>query len=215
MKKLFALTALLLSLMFFSSAKAADGIEIIDKPLPWSEEKARLTEEYSLLHYGMVLSEIVPQAVVVHWTAGPTWESAYYHFYGETMEDGTVNVASQFIVDRDGTIYRLMPENRLARHAIGYNWCAVGIENVGGVDNAEDLTYEQLAANIGLIRYLHGKFPSIRYVFGHYQQVTARESGLYIENVPDYYSGKSDPGPIFMKALRENLADAGLIFFAE
>jgi N-acetylmuramoyl-L-alanine amidase len=84
-------------------------------------------------------------------------------------------LASQFMVDRDGTIYRLMPETALARHIIGYNWCAIGIENVGGANNKkEDLTPAQLKANIKLIRYLHAKYPTIQYVFGHYQQVTAQ-----------------------------------------
>ena len=126
-----------------------------------------------------------------------------------------MNVASHFLVDRDGTIYRLTPENRLNRHAIGYNWCAIGIENVGGVDSAEDLTYEQLVANIELIRYLHAKFPTIQYVFGHYQQVAARASGLYKENVDGYYSIKADPGAYFMNGLRDNLANDGLVFFDE
>ena len=79
----------------------------------------------------------------------------------------------------------------------------------------EDLTPEQLDANLRLIRYLYAKYPTIRYIFGHYQQVEARESGLYIENVPDYYSIKPDPGPIFMRGLREGLQDTPLVFFPE
>lgn len=187
--------------------------EIIDKPLPWSENRERLTREYAEKHYWLSITEITPQAVVVHWTAGPTWESAYYTFYDDTRGDGTVNVSSQFIVDRDGTIYRLMPENKLARHVIGYNWCAIGIENVGGAGNVEDLTEAQLQANISLIKYLHEKYPTIKFVFGHYQQDAARESGLYIEKVPGYYSIKSDPGKIFMQSLKKALEGDGLNFF--
>ncbi len=188
---------------------------IVEKYLPWSEYREQLTREYAELHYGMSITRIEPQAVVVHWTAGDTWESAYYTFYDETRSDGsgTVNVSSQFIVDRDGTIYQLMPENYLARHIIGYNWCSVGIENVGGVGGAENLTYEQLCANINLIRYLRAKYPDIKYVFGHYQQNEARESGLYIEKVSGYRSFKSDPGKIFMSDLKDNLQDEGFIFF--
>ncbi|MBR6012662.1 MAG: N-acetylmuramoyl-L-alanine amidase [Selenomonadaceae bacterium] len=187
--------------------------EIIDKPVPMSENRLRLTREYSQKHYGTSQTEIIPQAVVIHWTAGPTWESAYYTFYNDDRGDGTVNVSSQFIVDRDGTIYRITPENFLARHVIGYNHCAIGIENVGGVDNVEDLTDAQLAANIFLINYLRGKFPTIKYIFGHYQQTAARESGLYIENVQGYYSLKSDPGPKFMGELKKVFENDGLIFF--
>ena len=213
--KLLSTIVLFIQFLLLPCASAAEKPAMVDMPLPWNDEKIRLTEEYSLLHYGKAQTEIVPQAVVVHWTAANTWQSAYNHFYAESMSDGTLNVASQFIVDRDGTIYRLTPENRLTRHIIGYNWCAIGIENVGGANNVEDLTYEQLVANISLIRYLHAKFPTIRYVFGHYQQDAARASGLYIENVADYYSIKTDPGPIFMRGLRDNLTDEGFTFFDE
>ena len=211
MKKLFLLVTVFAQFFLINFASAA---EIIDKPLPWSENRERLTREYAEEHYGLSQTEIIPQAVVVHWTAGSTWESAYQIFYDDTLEeDGWVNVSSQFLVDRDGTIFRLMPENKLARHAIGYNWCAIGIENVGGVNGVEDLTDAQLQANIFLIRYLHEKYPTIKFIFGHYQQVEARESGLYIEKVPDYFAGKPDPGKIFMQSLKDVLEGDGLKFF--
>ena len=94
------------------------------------------------------------------------------------------------------------------------NLFVAAVLNGHKVNGAEDLTYEQLVANIELIRYLHAKFP-IKYVFGHYQQVAAQMSGLYKENVDGYYSIKSDPGALFMRELRENLANEGLLFFAE
>ncbi len=215
--KLIIAILFLLQFTFLPYANAADipAPDIVDKPIVWNEEKARLTEEYAQLHYGKVQTEIVPQAIVVHWTASNAWEPVYHYFNPEQRADGTVNVASHFLVSRNGTIYRLTPETRLNRHAIGYNWCAIGIENVGGVNGVEDLTDAQLAANIALVRYLHAKYPTIRYVFGHYQQDAARESGLYIENVAGYHSKKTDPGPIFMRGLRENLAEEGVIFFAE
>ena len=183
----------------------------------WTDKRDELIDEYTLKHYGKICREIIPQAVVVHWTAFGTLESVWRYFYAEEMPDdeGRLNVASQFIVDRDGTIWRLMPETKFARHIIGYNHCAIGIENVGGYDGREDLTEAQLAANVRLIKYLHEKYPTIKYVFGHYQQDEARTSGLFIENVPDYYAIKTDPGPKFMRGLREQLESDGLIFFKE
>ena len=203
-----------LSVFSFCSLASAE-VHIVDMPVECNPERDALTREYSMTHYGMDIVRITPQAVVVHWTAADTWESTYNWFYSPYRADGTLNVCSQFLVDRDGTIYRLLDETYLARHAIGYNWCAIGIENVGGVYNEENLTSEQLNANIELIRYLHNKYPSIRYVFGHYQQVAARESGLYIEHVAGYHSEKADPGPNFMMGLRSNLSGEGLLFFPE
>lgn len=107
---------------------------IIDRPVRLTEYRKQLTREYAFQHYGEEFTEIVPQAVVVHWTEMPEADGVYEYFYKEARQDGTLNVCSQFLVDRDGTIFRLTPETMLDRHAIGYNWCAIGIENVGGVD---------------------------------------------------------------------------------
>ena len=210
------LSAILLVQIFLSGNFAQANIEpppMVQKPVPQSANRERLTLEYAQKHYGLSTTKIVPQAVAVHWTAGPTWQSAYYTFYNDSRGDGTVNVCSHYIVDKDGTIYCLTEETALNRHIIGYNWCAIGIENVGGVGNREDLTPAQLQANIALIKYLHAKYPTIKHVFGHYQQVAARASGLYIENVQGYYSLKSDPGSKFMRGLRDALESDGLTFY--
>lgn len=214
LKKIFC--ALLMAQIFIFSLNAQAQVTpppMVYKPLPWSDYRESLMVQYARTHYGISETTIVPQAVTVHWTAGPTWQSAYNTFYHDTRGDGTVNVSSHYIVDRDGTIYCLTPETKMNRHVIGYNWCAIGIENVGGVRNAEDLTQAQLQANITLIKYLHAKYPTIKYIFGHYQQKAARASGLYIEHVPNYYSLKADPGPKFMSGLRDALAGDRLQFF--
>ena len=204
-------------ILFFGTVQAAETFQIIDKPIKWTENRERLIREYALEHYGISEIEIIPRAVVVHWTAINSAESTYKYFYNEEftsgIDAGTLNVASHFIVDRNGTIYRLTSETALNRHAIGYNWCAIGIENVGGVNGKEDLTAAQLLANINLIRYLHEKYPTIEYIFGHYQQIEAKASGLFIENVPDYFAGKTDPGKIFMQLLKDYLEPEGLKFF--
>ena len=186
---------------------------IFDRPVRLTEYRQQLMREYALQHYGEAFTEIVPQAVVVHWTESTDADGVHRFFYKETRKDGTLNVCSQFLVDRDGTIFRLTPETMLDRHAIGYNWCAIGIENVGGVKSREDLTPAQLQANVMLIRYLQEKYPTIRYVWGHYQQTVAKASGLYRENVSGYFHEKVDPGPKFMKGLQKRLKDTGLLFF--
>ena len=213
MKKFFHYALLSAAVIFFASTARAEELPFVDNFILWTEHRDELIDEYTLEHYGMLCREIVPRAVVVHWTASGTLESNWKFFYAEEMDDGTLNVASQFIVDRDGTTWRLMPETHFAKHAIGYNHCAIGIENVGGYGGREDLTEAQLAANVRLIRWLHAKYPTIEYVFGHYQQDAARASGLHIELVPDYYAGKPDPGAKFMRGLRAELEKDGLTFY--
>ncbi len=127
---------------------------IMDRPVRLTEYRKQLTREYAFQHYGEEFTEIVPQAVVVHWTESPEADGVYEYFYKEARADGTLNVCSQFLVDRDGAIFRLTPETMLDRHAIGYNWCAIGIENVH---------YQQtVAKKSGLYKeqvqgYFHGK----------------------------------------------------------
>ena len=196
-----------------TSLRTVTAPVIIDRPVRLTEYRKQLTREYAFRHYGEEFTEIVPQAVIVHWTESPEADGVYEYFYKEARADGTLNVCSQFLVDRDGTIFRLTPETMLDRHAIGYNWCAIGIENVGGTDRKEDLTPAQLQANVLLIRYLREKYPTVRYVWGHYQQTLAKSSGLFKENVEGYFHGKVDPGPKFMKALRKQLKDTELLFF--
>src|SRR5690606_2251200 len=109
--------------------------------------------------------------IVLHWTAIEDFESSFRTFDSETLSgrpdlagSGDVNVSIQFLVDRDGTIYRLMPETWMARHVIGLNYVAIGVENVGtGTPNTDTLTDAQIAANIDLVRYLAGKYPTIEY----------------------------------------------------
>lgn len=63
------------------------------------------------------------------------------------------------MVDRDGSIYQLMPEKWMARHVIGLNHYAIGIENVGGINGKDDLTDAQARANAFLVCYLKGNIP--------------------------------------------------------
>lgn len=93
-----------------TAAKAQPAPVIIDKPIKITEKRQALIREYAKINYGLDLVTIDPKVVIVHWTVSNDWESVYQYFYNETMpEDGgsTLNVSSQFLVARDGTIYRL------------------------------------------------------------------------------------------------------------
>ncbi len=100
-----------------------------------------------------------------------------------------------------------MPENSFARHVIGLNYCAIGIENVGGSNFP--LTEAQLEANEQLVRYLAKKY-KIRYLIGHYEYTLFKNSSLWKETDPKYQTSKSDPGVDFMQKIRKNLADLNL-----
>ena len=110
-------------------------------------------------------------------------------------KQSTLNVSSQYIIDRDGTVYQLMEPTQFARHTIGLNYCAIGIENIGS--KTQPLTDKQVIANEKLIRLLTQKH-QIEYLIGHSEYGVFRNSKLWIESDPKYFTGKEDPGNVFM-----------------
>jgi len=123
---------------------------------------------------------------------------------------GQVNVSIQFLVDRDGAIHRLMPENWMARHCIGLNYHAIGIENTGGGNGIDNLTPAQIQANIKLVRHLAQKYSTIQYLIGHYEYLEFENHPLWLEKDAGYRTTKTDPGARFVSAVREGVADLHL-----
>lgn len=201
-----------------SFAGLAQKPEIIQKPITFNEERKQLTLEYMSEHYGMEQDEptIEPTMVVVHWTVVPTLEKTFSVFdpvrlpsyRKEIQSGGSVNVSSQFLIDRDGTIYQLMPENWMARHTIGLNYTAIGIENVA---DGKDLpmTEAQFDANLALIKYLAGKYP-IEFVLGHSEYGVFKNTPYWKELDDNYFTHKTDPDVAFMERLRAALSDYAL-----
>ncbi|MDZ7613029.1 MAG: peptidoglycan recognition family protein [Flavobacteriaceae bacterium] len=196
------------SIIFLTSCSS---VKITDKPIRFDQERVQLTLDYMLDRYGIVQTDagIRPEMVVVHWTEIPDFEKSFNAFYNNRLPNwrpdlknaGPLNVSAQFLVDRDGTIYRLLPENTMARHVIGLNHCAIGIENVGGTEETP-LTWKQLKANVRLIKYLKKKYPAISYVIGHYEYTLFEDHPLWLEKDETYRTEKTDPGVEFMTDIR-------------
>lgn len=192
-------------------------IKIISKPISYNEERVRLSLEYLKDHHGLVQKNpvIIPKMIVLHYTAGGTVESNYKYFNKTHLENtrntlkkqSTLNVSSQFIIDRDGTIYQLMEPNMFARHTIGLNYCAIGVENIGS--KRQPLTEKQVTANAQLVRYLAQKY-KIEYLIGHSEYGVFRNSKLWKESDPNYFTGKEDPGKDFMNKVRLQVIDLKL-----
>ena len=89
----------------------------------------------------------------------------------------------------------------MARHVIGLNHAAIGIENVGGTKETP-LTKAQLQANIDLVNYLNKKYP-IEFLLGHYEYPQFQGHSLWLEKDDAYRTQKTDPGKEFMQKLRE------------
>ena len=196
------------------------GLKIHDRPIQFSAERVSGTQQYIADHYGESPGDIsiVPRIIVLHWTAIDGLEETFAVFDREELGlsrpglagAGNVNVSIQFVVDRDGSVYRLMPETWMARHCIGLNYSAIGVENVGGAGGKDNLTDKQIKANIRLVRYLAGKYPSIEYLIGHMEYLDFEDHPLWREMDPSYRTEKIDPGDRFMTAVRDAVTDLGL-----
>ncbi len=184
---------------------------IVDKPIVFDEQRTELTKEYLETRYNLRQDtpEIVPRMIVLHWTAIPTFEKSFEAFENPMLPNvrpdiqsaSALNVSSHFLVDQDGTIYRLMPETTMARHVIGLNHCAIGIENVGGTEETP-LTRKQEQANIWLVQYLVAKY-DIDYVIGHHEYTQFEGHPLWLEVDEGYRTEKTDPGSDFMNKVRK------------
>lgn len=191
--------------------------EIIQKPIQFDERRISLTREYQLTHYGIDSKsiEIEPKMIVLHWTCISSFDVTFRIFNTTTLPanrrdklPGDLNVSSHFLVDRDGRIYQLMPETWMARHVIGLNHYAIGIENVGGVDEKDDLTEEQAKSNAFLVCHLKSKYPNIKYVIGHNEYLKFAKTPLWLEKDPTYQTEKTDPGPTFVRKVKKLLASS-------
>lgn len=186
---------------------------IHQKPIQFDKERINLTRQYQLTHYGINSKsiQIEPKMVVLHWTSSSSVKTTFYVFNSPRLPVNSprrkdlpddLNVSSHFLVDRDGSIYQLMPDNWMARHVIGLNHYAIGIENIGGVDGRDDLTKQQAQANAFLVCYLKQKYPEIDYLIGHNNYLEYKNTSLWLEKDPNYQTDKIDPGPSFVARVK-------------
>ena len=201
----------------FSLITQAQNLKIIQKPIDYSKERIKLSLDYMKEHHSLIQKtpNITPKIVVLHYTAGGTIDSNFRYFNNLYLENqratlkkqSALNVSAHFLVDRDGTVYQLVDPELFARHTIGLNYCAIGVENIGS--KSQPLTDKQVEANAELVRYLAKKY-QIEYVIGHSEYGIFRNSKLWKESDSKYFTGKEDPGSEFMKKVRGKLTDLKL-----
>lgn len=193
------------------------AFKIEQTPIKFEQKRIDLTKEYIKNHYNLDVKniKIIPKIILIHHTAINSYEKSISRFKSQTLPSdrpeiqsaGAVNVSAHFMVERDGRIHQLMPLDFMARHVIGLNFNAIGIENVGGEKSADNLTKKQLEANIFLINYLKDKFKTIEYLSGHYEYRCFEGTELWLELDDNYRTKKDDPSVRFMNELRKNIKD--------
>lgn len=211
----FSLFFSLFSYTFIGQNKSP--ISINKMPIVYNQERIKLSLEYLKERHNIIQSTptIVPKIIVLHYVGGGTLKSSFNYFNNIKIENGReynkkqsqLNVSAHYLVDRDGEIYQLLSDTLFARHTIGLNYCAIGVENIGSKD--KPLTEKQIIANAKLVRYLKSMYP-IEYVIGHSEYGIFRKSKLWKETSATYFTGKEDPGVAFMQKVRNLIKDLNL-----
>lgn len=210
---------LALILLCAAAAASKDPPRIVERLLPFGPHRRDLTLDYIRVHYDPAATSIriTPRMIVIHATETPSLDSTLRIFEPEDLpafrsdiaRGGAVNVSAHYLVDRDGTIYHLVPDTLMARHVIGLNRIAIGIENVGGGPYGP-LNARQLESDRWLVQQLVHRHPSIRYLIGHCEYGRFRHTTLWEERDSTYLTPKTDPGADFMVRLRQAVADPAL-----
>ena len=213
-KALFIVTTLL-SLKNYAQNNST--LQIIQYPINYSKDRTDLSIQYLKERHGLTQTTptINPKIIVLHFTGFGNIKTIHEYFNAPTIEESrkvnkkvsALNVGSHYLIDRDGTIYQLIPDTLLARHVIGLNYCAIGVENIGS--EKEPLTEAQIISNAKLVRYLTTKY-KIEYLIGHEEYIQFRNTSLWKETDSNYFTYKNDPGKAFMDGVRLLTKDLGL-----
>jgi N-acetyl-anhydromuramyl-L-alanine amidase AmpD len=114
-------------------------MEIIETNLEFKNMSTRKSTERIILHHADAKN---CSAEDIHrWHLNNGWSGAGYHF----------------LVRKDGTIYRLRPEDKVGAHAYGSNYNSIGICFEGNYME-EDMPAEQIKAGQELVAYLKNKY---------------------------------------------------------
>jgi len=106
-------------------------LHLVSDLIPYGPARRSEMAAYAARHYGVRTSVLHPKAIVLHFTASSTYESAHSLFSEDVPNLGELpGTCSHYIVDQNGTVYEQVPPTIMCRHTIGLNDSAIGIEMV-------------------------------------------------------------------------------------
>jgi beta-N-acetylhexosaminidase len=151
---------------------------IVSKPIPFGAARRAETAQYAERHYGLATWRLQhPRVIVEHYTASTTFASAWNTFASDAPDaelHERPGTCAHFVIDRDGTIYQLVPLSTICRHTVGLNWTAIGIEHVGTSDASILDNPRQMRASLRLTLWLMHRYDiSLPNVIGHAESLTS------------------------------------------
>jgi N-acetylmuramoyl-L-alanine amidase len=168
-----------LAVALAGTALVAPKPAIVAKPIPFSDARRAETAAYAQRHYGVRTWRLTtPHVIVEHFTATSSFSSAWNTFASDAPDaelGERPGTCAHFVIDRDGTIYQLVPLSTICRHTVGLNWTSIGIEHVGTSDASILGNPRQLRASLKLTLWLMGRYRiSLPNVIGHAESLTSR-----------------------------------------
>lgn len=150
---------------------------VVWKPIPFGAARLAETAAYARRHYGIDSYVLHPRAIVEHVTVTTNFSSAYNTFAAD-VPDAELHqlpgTCAHFVVDRDGTIYQLVPLNLICRHTVGLNWAAIGIEHVGVSDGQVLGDAAQMRSSLALTVWLMSRYRiPLADVIGHNESLSS------------------------------------------
>jgi beta-N-acetylhexosaminidase len=167
-------------------ASPAPRPHIVQKRIPFPPKREREMRSYAIRHYGIHTFLLRnPKVIVEHYTQTTNFSSVWNTF-AQDVPDVELHelpqVCAHFVIDRDGTIYELVPPDIMCRHTVGLNWTAIGIEHVGMSDAQVMGDRKQLNSSLKLTRWLQQRYGILtRNVIGHAESLS---SPYHHERVP-------------------------------
>jgi N-acetylmuramoyl-L-alanine amidase len=150
---------------------------IVWKPIPFGARRKAETAQYAERHYGSDSWVLHPKVIVEHFTANESFGGTWNAFAADAPDPELGQLpgtCAHFVIDRDGTIYQLVPLSVMCRHTVGLNYVAIGIEHVGMSDAEVLHDAAQIRSSLLLTRWLMARFHiSIKNVIGHNESLSS------------------------------------------
>ena len=203
----------MLAVLAATLAAAAPMPTIVHKPIPFPAKRKQEMAAYARRHYGIDSYRLRdPKVIVEHYTVTSTFQQTFNTFAPDRPDSELGELpgtCSHYVIDRDGTIYQLVPRSIMCRHTVGLNYTAIGIEHVGSSDAEILRDSRQMAASLRLTRWLRCRYGiGVDNVIGHSENRSSPYHRERVERLKTQTHG--DWSHASMQTYRRRLAQRGI-----
>ena len=195
---------------------SSDGALLLKKHLPYEEWEEEYREYFQRYYRDSELT-LNPRMIVLQYSGTDDFSRLWHTFANGGIYDGRKgHLSVHYVVDKDGSIYELMPPNRRVRGTYGVNHVAVTISLIGRNEQALLNNNIQMRTSFGLVRWLMNQYriPKEK-VLAHTEIAMGKElvpeyTDFYDTKFPDRYPPNSQtrgPGRAYMFRLRYFLVE--------